>query len=114
MRVLLKQTSEMSLDILDMLSTLQYGFFALARSETCRRLDANAQVEEFLTELYHGKPKGCDLARFTEKMKTFFVEERGNEASRVTLDDIRSAMAQLKKEVWMCSTHPGPGLIDKS
>lgn len=61
-------------------------------------MDGNAQVEDFLTELYHGKPKACDLVRFAGKMKTCFVEE-GEEVSRVKLDDIRSAMAQLKKEV---------------
>lgn len=73
---------------------------AVVRFETCRRVDANAQVEEFLAELYHGKPKACDLARFMEKMKALSVDEGGEEASRVTLDSIRSAMAQLKKEVW--------------
>eukprot|EP00752_Nemacystus_decipiens_P010664 g9496.t1 len=57
------------------------------------------QVEEFLSELYHGKPKACDLARFTEKMKTFFADYGEEETSRVTLGDIRSTMTQLKKEV---------------
>lgn len=78
------------------LSSFQRGLVAVVRSETYRGVDANAQVEEFLTELYHGKPKACDLARFTEQMKTFSMEEEG---SRVKLGDIRSAMAQLKKEV---------------
>eukprot|EP00903_Cladosiphon_okamuranus_P019901 g18292.t1 len=57
------------------------------------------QVEEFLTELYHGKPKPCDLARFMGKMKALPVDEGGEKANRVTLDNIRSAMAQLKEEV---------------
>lgn len=60
------------------------------------------QVEAFLTELYHGKPKSSDLARFIEKMKTISREETGGEGGecRVTLENIQSAMAQLKKEVW--------------
>lgn len=60
------------------------------------------QVEAFLTELYHGKPKSSDLARFVEKMKHISGASNGVERKecRVTLADIRSAMAQLKKEVW--------------
>lgn len=59
------------------------------------------QVEVFLTELYHGKPKSSDLARFMGKMKHISGEGAGGEEDerRVTLDDIRSAMAQLKEEV---------------
>lgn len=55
------------------------------------------QVEAFLTELYHGKPKACDLARFMEKKSSLEVQE-----NRVTLDDIQSTMAQLRKEVTFC------------
>ncbi|CBN79845.1 hypothetical protein Esi_0014_0215 [Ectocarpus siliculosus] len=51
------------------------------------------QVEAFLTELYHGKPIACDLARFMEKKKSLEGQE-----NRVTLDDIQSTMAQLRKE----------------
>lgn len=60
------------------------------------------QVEAFLTELYHGKPKSSDLARFVEKMEHISGEGKCGEGKgcRVTLEDIRSAMAQLKKEVW--------------
>ncbi|CAM9585052.1 unnamed protein product [Hapterophycus canaliculatus] len=52
------------------------------------------QIEAFLTELYHGKPKDCDLVRFMERMAPGEGEE-----NRLTLDVIRSGMAQLKKEV---------------
>lgn len=50
------------------------------------------QVEAFLTELYHGKPKACDLARFMEKMAV-------GEGGRVSHEDIRIGMDQLVKEV---------------
>ncbi|CAM9713846.1 unnamed protein product [Scytosiphon promiscuus] len=52
------------------------------------------QMERFLTELYHGKPKDCDLIRFMRRMASGEGQE-----NRVTLDDIRSGMDQLKKEV---------------
>ncbi|CAM9214907.1 unnamed protein product [Laminaria digitata] len=55
------------------------------------------QVEGFLTELYHGKPKACDLARFLGKMES--DEEEQEEDVRFSLDDIRSTMEMLKKEV---------------
>ena len=57
------------------------------------------QVEEFLTELYHGKPKACDLAKFTGKMKTKFGPGGEEQECRVTLDGIRSMMTELKEEV---------------
>lgn len=70
------------------------------------------QVESFLTELYHGEPKACDLARFVGKMKEGVGEEGG---ARFSLDDIRSTMDQLKKEVRSTSTcryaHPRPGRL---
>lgn len=71
------------------------------------------KVEEFLAELYHGKPKACDLARFTAKMKTSSVTVEGDEGSRVTLGDIQSAMAQLKKEVGKHTTRPRPLYVQK-
>jgi len=57
------------------------------------------QVEAFLTELYHGKPKACDLARFTGKIRSTFGARGEGQECHVTLDDIRSTMAQLKQEV---------------
>lgn len=50
------------------------------------------QAEAFLTELYHGKPKACDLARFVEKVKA-------GEDSCVSFEALRSTMIQLKNEV---------------
>lgn len=58
------------------------------------------QIEAFLTELYHGKPKDCDLVRFMERMASGEEDE-----SRLTLDGIRSGMAQLKTEVINHSFH---------
>ncbi|CAM9940979.1 unnamed protein product [Ectocarpus sp. 12 AP-2014] len=66
------------------------------------------QVEAFLTELYHGKPKACDLARFMEKKSSLEGQE-----NRVTLGDIQSTMAQLRKEVeeetYQAKWHKGSG-----
>lgn len=56
------------------------------------------QVEVFLTELYHGKPKACDLARFLGEISTASIKSAG-EDGRFSLDDIRSTMLKLKKEV---------------
>lgn len=59
-------------------------------------LFSTTQVEGFLTQLYHGKPKACDLARFLGRMKEE-GEEQDN--ARFSLDDIRSTMDRLQKEV---------------
>ncbi|CAM9164052.1 unnamed protein product [Ascophyllum nodosum] len=56
-------------------------------------LDIHEQVEGFFNELYQGTPKACDLARFLEKAG------KSLENNRLSLDDIRSLMDQLKEEV---------------
>lgn len=66
------------------------------------------QVEAFLTELCHGKPKDCDLARFMNKMEKM---ADGDDDRTYSLDDIRVAMDQLKKEVrYPCLHHQVPTL----
>ena len=50
-------------------------------------------MEGFFNELYQGTPKACDLARFLEKAG------KSLENNRLSLDDIRSLMDQLKEEV---------------
>lgn len=50
------------------------------------------QVVDFLTTLYHGKPKACDFVRFMSAMKM-------NDDKRASLEDVQSAMEHLKKLV---------------
>lgn len=86
----------------------KYSIFDATDTTINRAYVPMKQVQAFLTELYHGEPKACDLARFLDKIKT--VED-----SHVSFDEVRSAMAELKKEVrWKLYYYTSSSIINRN